>query len=104
MNKALPGKVIKLTPQTAVNIAVALKAYASAAYPVGGSECSQATHQTLLELAGKIMNMGPKGGLRLKKRQLPVIKAAVNWYYSEDNVDQIRQGIKAKDLLQQLEK
>ena len=103
MNKALSQKPIKLTPQAAVNIAEALKVYASVAYPLGGSECSQATHQTLLELAKKITIMGPEGALRLKKRQLPIIKAAINWYYSEDNADEIRQGINAENLLQQLQ-
>lgn len=104
MNKALSKKPIKLTSQAAVNIAEALKAYASVAYPLGGSECSQATHQTLMELAKKITIMGPEGTLRLKKRQLPIIKATINWYYSEDNVEKIKQAINAENLLQQLER
>lgn len=103
MPKTWSKNLITLSPDTAENIAEALKAYATAAYPPGGSECSQATHQTLFDLANKIKILGPDGKLRLKKRQLPVMKTAINWYYSEDKAAENKQGITAQILLQQLE-
>ena len=74
---------LKLDGETAGQIAKAVYIYADAAYPPGGSECAQATNQALKELAGRISRSTDQAFI-LKKRQLPLIKAAIRWYYSED--------------------
>jgi hypothetical protein len=81
--KRIKNRIIKLSEQDALSISNALTAYASAAYPCGGSECSQASHQTLLEIANKIGQsyMVP---IEIKKRQLPTIKVALKWYFEEN--------------------
>lgn len=74
---------LKLDADTAGLIAASILAYANAAYPPGGSECAQATHQSLKDLAIKFSRPSEQGIL-LKKRQLPLIKAAIRWFYSEE--------------------
>ena len=73
---------LQLDAETAGQIASAVFIYADAAYPPGGSECAQATNQTLKDLAGRISRSAEQAFI-LKKRQLPLIKAAIRWYYSE---------------------
>ena len=76
-------KALQFDGETAEQIATAVFIYAEAAYPPGGSECAQATNQTLKDLAARISRSAEQA-LVLKKRQLPLIKAAIRWYYSED--------------------
>jgi hypothetical protein len=61
-----------------------LRVYADAAYPQNGSECSQATRSSLLQLAERIADAGKKEQpVRLQRRQLPMLRSAVEWYFSE---------------------
>ena len=91
---------LKLEAEAARQIATSVLAYADAAYPPGGSECAQATHQTLKELAVKI-SRSHDSAINLKKRQLPLIKAAIRWYYSEEA--QPQSGIDPESLILQLQ-
>ena len=68
---------------TAQAFATAVRAYAEAAYPPGGSECAQVAHQTLLDTASAC-EIHTDGALRLRKRQLPMLRAAVRWSLSEN--------------------
>ncbi len=72
-----------LDAETVGLIATSIRVYADAAYPPGGSECAQATNQTLKDLAIKF-SQSTEQGVLLKKRQLPFVKAAIRWYYSDE--------------------
>ena len=97
--KAKKTQALTLDTETAGQIALSIYAYAEAAYPAGGSECAQATNQTLKELAFNI-NRSSEKALVLKKRQLPLIKAAIRWYYSEEA--QPEPGIDPEQLIKKL--
>ena len=60
-------------------LAKLLRQYAHTAYPPGGSECAATSRETLLDYAASAAD----GTLDISNRQLPMIKAAINWYFSE---------------------
>ena len=77
-------------------LAQVLRVYADAAYPERGSECSQATRSSLLQLAESIAVKSADGTpLDLRKRQLPMIRSAVEWYFSEiqTGMDHVRDAL-----------
>ena len=82
-------------------ISNALFAYANAAYPSCGSECAQALNQSLKELAHSLSH-AYEIPVQLKKRQLPMIKAAISWFYGPDNLDVSVQGIDPEKLIESL--
>ncbi len=90
--------LIRLLQTDSFAIHKALVAYANAAYPSYGSECSQATNQTLKELAERVSH-SYETPIQLKKRQLPMIKAAIRWFYSSENTDASVQGIDPEKLI-----
>jgi hypothetical protein len=63
-------------------LAQAIQAYAHAAFPPGGSECAQVSREALLDTA-RLCEQHAGGKLALNKRQLPQLRAAVSWYFSE---------------------
>lgn len=91
-------KPLSLNQKDATAIATAVFVYAEAAYPAGGSECAQATNQTLKELAKAIGN-SHEIPFSYKKRQKPMIKAAVKWFYSADNPLEHDTSIEPEQLL-----
>lgn len=60
-----------------------LQHYAYAAYPVGGSECAQASREAVLTLANNFATCQTK--LELRPRQRPLLKSAIQWYYTDYN-------------------
>lgn len=58
--------------------------YAHAAYPIGGTDCAAATRQALLEIADKLLLAEQ---VEINARQRPMLKSAVNWYYTEVQKD-----------------
>jgi hypothetical protein len=61
-----------------------LRVYTNAAYPRNGSECSQATRAALMQLAEEIALAGEHArSVQLQRRQLPTLRTAVEWYFSE---------------------
>lgn len=61
-----------------------LNHYANVAYPLGGSDCAAASREALREIASTIMKAQEDVGLaELSRRQRPVLKAAVKWFYTE---------------------
>lgn len=91
--------LIRLTQADSLAISNALVAYANAAYPSCGSECSQATNQTLKELAERISH-SHETPVQLKKRQHPMIKAAIRWFYNPENTDTSVLGIDPEKLIE----
>jgi hypothetical protein len=69
-------------PRLAASLADAVAAYAHAAFPAGGSECAQASREALLGVA-ETCRQHRDGPLRLRKRQMGQIRAAVKWYTTE---------------------
>ena len=68
---------------TALRLAEAIRAYAHAAFPPGGSECAQVSREALLDSAS-ICAAHEQGLLILRKRQMPQIRAAVRWYFGDE--------------------
>jgi hypothetical protein len=69
---------IDLDPGQARIFGEAIRAYAHAAYPDGGSECAQVSRSALLDTAD-LCRHHDGGPLRLRRRQLPLLRAAVRW-------------------------
>ncbi len=95
-------KLLSLEPLIAGQIAQAVSAYAHAAYPPGGSECAQASHQALMDIARGIHVEATGRGYALKKRQLPMLRTAIEWFYSEDNTAEANTGVNAAELISRL--
>lgn len=65
-------------------ISEALGVYAHAAYPPGGSECTQVSHQALQDSARQLLLQAETGQpAELRRRQRALMKAAVQWYFSQ---------------------
>ncbi|HHC73999.1 MAG TPA: hypothetical protein ENK78_02845 [Thiothrix sp.] len=62
-------------------LAEVLQHYAYAAYPVGGSECAQASREAVLTLANHFADCDTV--LELRPRQRPILKNAIQWYYTD---------------------
>ena len=76
-----------------------LRVYANTAYPPNGSECSRATRDSLLQLAGRIADAGrQEESIRVQRRQLPMVRSAVEWYFSEiqTGMDHVRDALLAR--------
>ncbi|MGB5304874.1 MAG: hypothetical protein WBO06_09575 [Gammaproteobacteria bacterium] len=71
----------------------AIRDYALAAYPEGGSECAQVARYTLLELAATI-DAGvttDTAVIEISKRPRAMVKAAIEYYF--DRMDAAQGGI-----------
>ena len=69
-------------------LAQILGVYVKSAYPPGGSECTQATRSSLLQLAERIKDKAVEEEIiLLRRRQLPLLRNAVEWYFSEVQPD-----------------
>ncbi len=88
---------IDCDPATAQALGEAIRNFAHAAYPVGGSECSQVAREALLDTAAAC-SAHPGGELVLRRRQLSQLRSAVTWFY-EDRADPV--GDRLARLLQQ---
>jgi hypothetical protein len=85
---------INLQCDTAVRdiLCTAIRDYAHAAYPTGGSECAQVARYTLLELAREIEAgiREDNGALLISRRPRAMLGAALEYYF--DRLDQAGQG------------
>lgn len=73
-----------------------LRVYVNAAYPRNGSECSQATRAALIQLAEQITLASEESvPVLLQRRQLPTLRTAVEWYFSEiqKEMDHVRDAL-----------
>lgn len=67
----------------------AIRDYAVAAYPPGGSDCAQVARYTLLELAGQIeagIN-GVQGSVEISRRPRAMVRAAVNYLFDRGDAE-----------------
>jgi len=74
---------IQCDRHTAARLAQAIRAYTNAAYPAGGSDCSQVSRTALLDTAS-LCEAHSVGDLMLRRRQLALLRTGVRWYFSED--------------------
>lgn len=83
---------IKLSCDVTVKdvLCAAIREYAHAAYPEGGSECAQVARYTLLELAADI-DAGITAGnetVEVSKRPMAMVKAALEYYFNRADAAQ----------------
>ena len=69
---------VECSAELATQLGRVIAAYAEAAYPPGGSECSQVARETLLDTA-RLCHAHDGSELALPKRQLAMLRAAVDW-------------------------
>lgn len=77
-----------------------IRQYADAAFPPGGSPCSQASRESLRELARRIEEGSDH--IEIGAAQRPMLKAALKWYL-ELNPD-IAASASGRRMLQSLER
>ena len=65
-------------------LCTAIREYAHAAYPVGGTECAQLARYTLLELAAEIEAgiTGENESIEVSKRPRAMVRAALEYYFN----------------------
>ncbi len=85
---------------SAQRLAMVVRQFALAAYPPGGSDCGQAAREALLGTADRCATH-PGGDLLLPRRQLPQLRSAVAWYFSEQEPDSAALGMQLGQLLGQ---
>lgn len=66
-----------------------LTLFINTAFPPFGSECAQATRESLLELNARIANN--RGSCEINTRQRPLLKTAISWYFEEIETDKEKQ-------------
>jgi hypothetical protein len=76
----------------------AIRAYAHAAYPPGGSECAQVAREALLDVARQC-DAHHSGSLALRKRTLPQLRAAVRWWLSTADPSDVESRPDLEELL-----
>jgi len=71
-------------------VCTAIREYAHAAYPEGGSECAQVARYTLLELAADIAAgmTGNSQSIEISKRPRAMVKAAFEYYFNRKDAVQ----------------
>ena len=103
-------KKIKLCCDASVRdiLCTAIREYAHAAYPEGGSECAQLARYTLLELAAGIEAglSGENKSIEVSKRPRAMVRAALEYYFNRADeargLTSIHQRALFDNLLQQL--
>lgn len=77
-----------------------LKHYADVAFPLGGSDCAAASREALQTIADNIMQSEIA---EINRRQRPMLKSAVKWFYTESDYAAAQDPLYHR-LLSQLEK
>lgn len=93
---------VRCSAEQAAALAQALRAYAEAAYPPGGSECAQVARETLRDSAAAIEQAASSDqGAQLRRRQRALIRTAVAWYHNDQQQDDDAEGGTLLQLLDQ---
>ena len=97
---------IKLSCDVTVKdiLCTAIREYAHAAYPKGGSECAQVARYTLLELAADIDAgiTGDNETVEVSKRPRAMVKAALEYYFNRADAAQGAGSIQQRALFDSL--
>ena len=79
----------------------AIREYAHAAYPEGGSDCAQVARYTLLELAQQI-DAGITSGcqrVEISRRPRAMVKAAIAYYFDRQDAETGTGSARQRDLM-----
>jgi len=57
-----------------------LNHYADIAFPLGGSECAAASREAVHNIIEKLK---PLGEIEISRRQRPMLRSAVKWFYND---------------------
>jgi len=79
-------------------LGTAIRTYAHAAYPPGGSACAQVAREALLDVARQC-DAHRGGSLTLRKRMLPQLRAAVRWWLSTADPSDVESRPDLEELL-----
>ncbi|MCF6189868.1 MAG: hypothetical protein L3J51_05290 [Cocleimonas sp.] len=61
-----------------------LNHYADVAFPLGGSDCAAASREALQSISAKLLQAQAEGlDAEINRRQRPMLKSAVTWFYAE---------------------
>ena len=79
----------------------AIREYAYAAYPEGGSDCAQVARYTLLELAQQIDAgiTADQQQVEISRRPRVMVKAAIEYYYDRQDVTSGTGSAQQRDLM-----
>jgi len=82
----MAGKTLKIRADSVMHaqLVAALRVYAEAAYPPGGSECGQAAREALLNVALQLEAAGGET-VQISRRVRPRLKAAIDYYAEQDS-------------------
>ena len=106
INGTAMSRKIKISCDVTVRdiLCTAIREYAHAAYPEGGSECAQVARYTLLELAADI-DAGIDGNnetVEVSKRPRAMVKAALEYYFNRADEAQGAESIHQRALFDSL--
>jgi hypothetical protein len=82
----------------------AIRDYAVAAYPPGGSDCAQVARYTLLELAGRIEAgiTGAQGSVEISRRPRAMVRAALTYYFDRSDAEHGTGSVHRRALFDEL--
>jgi len=99
----MPPATITLQCDLAVKeiLCRAIREYAYAAYPEGGSDCAQVARYTLLELARQIDTgiTSERQQVDISRRPRVMVKAAIEYYFDRQDVATGGSSARQRDLL-----
>jgi hypothetical protein len=78
------GREVRCGAEACSWLCEALRGYAAAAFPPGGSECAQASRASLMDMAERFAGeCATTGGITVKGRQKGLLRGAVQVYFEE---------------------
>ncbi|MGB5539945.1 MAG: hypothetical protein WBO37_07660 [Gammaproteobacteria bacterium] len=85
-------------------LCIAIREYAHAAYPPGGSDCAQVARYTLLELANQIEtgSAGAAGVVEISRRPRAMIRAAVQYHFDRADAEHDAMSVHQRALFDEL--
>jgi hypothetical protein len=99
----MPPATITLQCDVAVKdiLCRAIREYAHAAYPEGGSDCAQVARYTLLELAQQIdAGITPDHRtVEISRRPRAMIKAAIEYFFNRQDAGAGTSSVRQRDLM-----
>lgn len=85
-------------------LCTAIRSYAHAAYPEGGSECAQVARYTLLELTDQVEAAisGDCRSVEISKRPRAMLKAAIEYHFDCQDAERGPASVHQRELFQGL--
>jgi len=82
-------------------LCLAIREYAHAAYPDGGSDCARVARYTLLELAQLIDDgiTSDRGHVEISRRPRAMVKAAIVYYFDRQDAESGAASARQRELM-----